>query len=112
MCFPLRSGESIIHKTCDAAYEINRRKGSTYYAVAVGLLRIVESILRDQHTVLAVSSSVSGYCGIKDVYLSLPAVVDRGDVERVLQLPLDEQEKEALLQSALVLRGVLDESGV
>jgi L-lactate dehydrogenase len=77
--------------------------------VAAGLLRIVESILRDQHTVLAVSSLVPGYYDIEDVYLSLPAVVDRGGVERVLHLPLNEQEMEALHESAAVLRRVLDE---
>lgn len=54
----------------DAAYEIIERKGATYYAVAVGLLRIVESILRGQHTVRSVSSLVSGHYGIEDVYLS------------------------------------------
>ena len=93
----------------DAAYEIIQRKGATYYAVAVGLLRIVESILRDQHTVLSVSSLVPGYHGIEDVYLSLPAVIGRGGVERVLHLPLNERELEALHNSATVLRGVLDE---
>ena len=99
----------ISEQTRDAAYEIIQRKGATHYAVAVGLLRIVESILRDQHTVLAVSSLVPGYYGIEDVYLSLPAVVSRGGVERVLHLPLNEQETEALRKSAAVLRGVLDE---
>ena len=99
----------ISEQTRDAAYEIIQRKGATHYAVAVGLLRIVESILRDQHTVLAVSSLVPGYYGIEDVYLSLPAVVGRGGVERVLHLPLNEQETEALRKSAAVLRGVLDE---
>ncbi len=99
----------ISEQTRDAAYEIIQRKGATHYAVAVGLLRIVESILRDQHTVLAVSSLVPGYYGIEDVYLGLPAVVGRGGVERVLHLPLDEQETEALRKSATVLRGVLDE---
>ncbi len=69
----------------------------------------MESILRDQHTVLAVSSLMPGYYGIEDVYLSLPAVVSRGGVERVLHLPLNEQETEALRESAAVLRGVLDE---
>ena len=69
----------------------------------------MESILRDQHTVLAVSSLVPGYYDIEDVYLSLPAVVGRGGVERVLQLPLNGQETEALCKSAAVLRGVLDE---
>ena len=99
----------IFEQTRDAAYEIIQRKGATYYAVAVGLLRIVESILRDQHTVLAVSSLVPGYYDIEDVYLSLPAVVGRGGVERVLHLPLNGQETEALHKSAAVLRGVLDE---
>lgn len=99
----------ISEQTRDAAYEIIQRKGATHYAVAVGLLRIVESILRDQHTVLAVSSLVPGYYDIEDVYLSLPTVVSRGGVERVLHLPLNEQETEALRKSAAVLRGVLDE---
>jgi L-lactate dehydrogenase len=80
----------------DAAYEIIERKGATYYAVAMGLLRIVESILRDQHTVLSVSSLVPGYYGIEDVYLSLPAVIGRAGVESVVYLPLDEGETEAL----------------
>jgi len=99
----------ISEQTRDAAYEIIQRKGATHYAVAVGLLRIVESILRDQNTVLPVSSLVPGYYGIEDVFLSLPAVVDRGGVERVLHLPLNEQETQALRKSAAVLRGVLDE---
>ncbi|MDY7041223.1 MAG: L-lactate dehydrogenase [Chloroflexota bacterium] len=99
----------ISEQTRDAAYEIIQRKGATHYAVAVGLLRIVESVLRDQHTVLAVSSLVSGNYGIEDVYLSLPAVVGREGVERVLHMPLDDRETVALRESAMVLRGVLDE---
>jgi len=101
--------DRIFRQTRDAAYEIIQRKGSTYYAVAVGLLRIVESILRDQHTILAVSNLAPGYYGIEDVYLSLPAVIDRGGVDRVLHLFLNEQEREALRQSAVVLRRVLDD---
>jgi len=104
--------ERIFQQTRDAAYEIIQRKGATYYAVAVGLLRIVESILHDQRTVFSVSSLVPGYYGIEDVYLSLPAVIGQGGVERVLHLPLSEQETVALRQSATVLRGVLDEVAV
>ncbi|MBU1878437.1 MAG: L-lactate dehydrogenase [Chloroflexi bacterium] len=101
--------ERIFHRTRDAAYEIIQRKGSTYYAVAVGLLRIVESILRDQHTVLSVSSLVPGHYGLENIYLSLPTVIGRNGVERVLHLPLDEGETAALRESAGVLRGVLNE---
>jgi len=86
----------IFEQTRNAAYEIIQRKGATYCAVAVGLLRIVESILRDQHTVLAVSSLVPGYYDIEDIYLSLPAVVGRGGIERVLHLPSNGQETGAL----------------
>jgi L-lactate dehydrogenase len=101
--------ERIFHQTRDAAYEIIQRKGSTFYAVAVGLLRIVESILRDQHTVLTVSSLVPGHYGIKDVYLSLPSVIGRHGVEHVLHLPLDAEERQNLCKSAAVLADVLGE---
>ena len=100
--------EEIFHRTRDAAYEIIRRKGATYYAVAAGLMRIVEAILRDQATVLSVSSLVSDYYGIGDVCLSLPTVVDRGGVQRQLRLTLDAEEQEGLRKSAGVLRRTID----
>jgi len=101
--------DHIAEQTRNAAYEIIQRKGATYYAVAVGLVRIAESILRDQHSILSVSSLVPGYYGIEDVYLSLPAVIGRGGVERLVRLPLSDEEKRALRQSAQTLRDVLDE---
>lgn len=96
--------DEIFRRTRDAAYEIIRRKGATYYAVAAGLMRIVEAILRDQRTVLSVSSVVEDYLGIHDVCLSLPTVVRRSGVEMVLRLALDEQETAGLRHSADVLR--------
>ena len=96
----------------DAAYEIISRKGATFYAVAVGLLRIVESILRDQHSVLSVSNLVPGYYGIEDVYLSLPSVVGRGGVERILPITLDEAEQAALRRSAEVMQENIRQLGL
>jgi L-lactate dehydrogenase len=93
----------------NAAYEIIARKGATFYAVAVGLVRIVESVLRDQHSVLSVSSLVPGYYGIEDVYLSLPAIIGQAGVERVLKLNLDEKELGALKHSAQVMQDVIKE---
>jgi L-lactate dehydrogenase len=91
----------------DAAYHIIERKGATFYAVAAGLMRIVEAILRDQRTVLSVSSLISGYYGIDDVCLSLPTVVGRNGVERVLRVGLSAGEATALRRSASVLREIL-----
>jgi L-lactate dehydrogenase len=99
----------ISHQVRDAAYEVIERKGATYYAVAVALVRIVEGILHDQHAVLSVSNLVPATYGIQDVYFSLPAVIGRRGVERVLQLALDESESLALERCAEVLHGVIDE---
>jgi L-lactate dehydrogenase len=96
--------ERIFAQTRDAAYEIIHRKGATYYAVAAGLMRITEAILRDQSTVLSVSSLVRGLYGIEDVYLSLPTVLHRGGVERVIHLNLSVDEEAKLRDSARVLR--------
>jgi L-lactate dehydrogenase len=101
--------EAIFEHTRDAAYEIIARKGATYYAVGAGLLRIVEAIIRDQRTVLSVSSLIEDYYGISDVYLSLPCVVTRRGIERLLRLDLSPAEAIGLRRSAAVLRGMLDD---
>jgi L-lactate dehydrogenase len=94
----------IFKQTRDAAYHIIQRKGATYYAVAAGLMRIVEAILRDQHTVLSVSSLVTDYYGISNVCLSLPTIVNRSGIERVLHLDLSSEEEKGLRNSAEILR--------
>jgi L-lactate dehydrogenase len=99
--------EEIFHRTRDAAYHIINRKGATYYAVAAGLMRIVEAILRNQRTVLSVSSLIEDYYGIGDVCLSLPTVVNRSGIERVLRLNLSADEIEKLRHSADVLRATI-----
>ncbi len=96
--------DEIYEQTRDAAYHIIELKGATYYAIGSGLLRIVEAILRDQSTVLSISSLMNGFYGIKDVCLSLPTIVDRGGVEKVLHLELNAKEMEGLKKSAEVLR--------
>jgi L-lactate dehydrogenase len=96
--------EEIFVQTRDAAYRIIERKGATYYAVAAGLMRITQAILRNQSTVLSVSSLINDYYGIAEVCFSLPTVIDRGGVEKVLRLQLSPQEIEKLRYSADVLK--------
>ena len=94
--------EAIFVSVRDAAYEIIQRKGATYYAVAAGLLRIVEAIVRDQRTVLSVSSLIRDYNGIDDVYLSLPTVIHREGVDRVLRIDLSVAEFDGLRVGAVL----------
>lgn len=102
----------IFCNTRDAAYHIIERKGATFYAVAAGLMRIVEAVLRDQHTVLSVSSLITDYYGFSDLCFSLPTVIGRGGVERVLKIHLDEEEAAGLRHSAEVLRNTVESLGM
>jgi L-lactate dehydrogenase len=102
---PLADAEraSIVEQTRRAAYHIIERKGATYYAVAAGVVRIVQAIVRDESTVLTVSSLITGYDGIDGICLSLPSIVNREGIARVLHLPLAEGERDGLLRSVEVL---------
>ena len=92
----------------DAAYEIIKKKGATYYAVALGVSRIVSAVLNDEASVLTVSSYMEDLYGEEGkIYLSLPAVVSGDGVEKVLLPVLSEEEKEALIGSAEALRSKL-----
>jgi L-lactate dehydrogenase len=95
----------------DAAYEIIRRKGATYYAIGLGLLSIVEAIVGDHRSVLSVSTLMTGQYGVQDLCLSLPCVVGAHGVEEVLTLNLSPAEEEGFRGSAGKLRRTLEEMG-
>ena len=102
--------DGIVDDTRRAAYHIIERKGATYFGVAAGLLRILEAIVRDQATVLSVSSLVPAHYRMDDVCLSLPTVVTRNGIERVLHLPLSEGEAEAFRHSGDVVREAIGQT--
>lgn len=104
--------KKIFENTRDAAYHIIERKGATFYGIGMGLVRIVEAILRGQNTVLSVSTLINDYYGIDDVYLSLPCVIGHEGVQKFMRLPLDEKEAEGLQKSAAVLKETLHTLGL
>ena len=96
--------DAIFTDTRDAAYKIIDSKGATYYAVAVGLMQIVESVVRDQKTVLTTSTLLDGAYGLRDLYMSLPTVIGAKGVVRVLTPDLSARRTGKLRHSAEVLR--------
>jgi L-lactate dehydrogenase len=92
----------------DAAYEIIKRKGASYYAIGLGLLSIVESILGNYRSVLSISTLMTGQYGIRDICLSLPSVVGENGVEEILALPMNAEEQEGFRASAHKLKTTLD----
>jgi len=99
--------ERLFDEVKDAAYKIIEAKGATYYAVALALVRITEVILRDENSVLPVSTLINDYYGISDVCLSLPSIVNRSGVEQVLKIELSAKEQAQLKHSAETLKGIM-----
>jgi L-lactate dehydrogenase len=96
--------QKIFDSVRNSAYHIIDYKGATNFAVGQALVRIVQAILRDSRSVLTVSIQLKGEYGLENVCLSVPCIVSREGVERVLVADLNEEEKQALLHSATVLK--------
>jgi L-lactate dehydrogenase len=96
--------DEIFNDVKNAAYKIIKGKGATYYAIGLALTEIVESIIRDEYSVLTVSTLLKGEYGIEGVYLSLPCVVNRQGIERKMKLSLSPEEENAFCHSAAVLK--------
>lgn len=92
----------------NSAYEIIKKKGSTYYGIAMSVRRIAECILRDEHSIIPVSSLIEGHYGLHNICISVPTVVGSGGAEKVVDIELNSDEQHKLESSAQSLREVLD----
>lgn len=96
----------------DAAYSIIEAKGATYYAIAEAVKRIVTAIVRDERTILPVSTLLTGQYGISDVCLGVPCVVGKNGVEEILEIPLSETERKNFIRSANALQNAISTIGM
>ena len=99
--------EKIAKDTRRAAYEIIHRKGATYYAIAAGLVRIIEAIVRDENSVLTVSGVANGTHGLNDIAISLPSVINRQGIANTLDLPLSDDEEAGVNRSAQIIHDAI-----
>ena len=100
------SENRIYEKVRNSAYEIIERKHATYYGIAMAVKRICECIIRNEQSILPVSSMMHGIYGMKDIVISMPAIVGKDGVENVIPISLDEEEKMQLKRSADILTGM------
>jgi L-lactate dehydrogenase len=91
----------------NSAYEIIEKKGATYYGIAMSVKRICEAIVRDEKSILPVSSIQKGNYGIDGVALSMPAIVGKHGVESGVPIELNKKEQDDLQKSAETLKGVI-----
>lgn len=104
--------DKIYVKVRDAAYEIIKRKGATYYGVGMALVRITAALLNNENRILPVSVLNDGlYSCEKDVYIGLPAVLNRDGIHHPIKLKLSIDEEQKLKNSASILRKNLENMG-
>ncbi len=103
-CEFCRLKPEIQEQVVNSAYRIIEGKGATYYGIAKAVGKIVECIIKDEHSILPVSVLVDGHYGLKDLYMSLPVILGKNGVEQVLDFDLNEEEQAHLQKAAEHLR--------
>jgi len=111
-CSPISSMRGIFDEVRDFAYKVIEKKGETSYGIGLALTRITEAILNDENYILPVSCFVQDYYGVQDVYMSLPAVVNKGGVREILDIRLSPQEEDDFRKSAAAIKSVIKGSGL
>ena len=102
------SMEEIANQVKNSAYEIIAKKHATYYGIAMSVKRICECIMRDEKSILPISTIMHGEYGIENIALSMPAIVGVNGVETHVPISLNEEEAQKLKESADALKKVID----
>jgi len=97
----------IFEKVRNSAYQIIHAKGATNYSIALSLVKITQSIVRNENSILPVSTLITDYYGISDVCISIPSHVDKNGVDQYLKLELSVQEQKLFKHSANTLKKLL-----
>ncbi len=108
-CSDNQDRDKIFNQVKNSAYEIINAKGATYFAVALAVQRISEAIMRDEHSILTVSSILEGQYGLSDVAISVPTLVDRNGVNKIIEVPITREEQLLLTKSADSLKAIIKE---
>lgn len=95
----------------DSAYEIIKAKKATYYGIGMVLSRLTRAILNDENSVFTVSAYLNGQYDEKNIYIGVPAVINRNGVREILELSLNSEEKRKFKHSSDILKEMLYEIG-
>ena len=92
-----------------AAYEIIEKKRATYYGIGLALNRLVKAILNDENAILTVSAYLNdGKYGQNDIYIGVPAIINKNGIKELLELQLNEEDQAKLDKSCNILKGIIE----
>ncbi|HEY6237860.1 MAG TPA: malate dehydrogenase [Thermoplasmata archaeon] len=106
---PARLAE-IVERTKKGGGEIVEllKMGSAYYAPSAAQAELVAAVVRDEHRLVPVTAHLNGEFGLRDVCLGVPVVLGRAGVERVVEVPLSDEERRAFQASAAAVQADLE----
>lgn len=99
-------------KSKNAAYEIIKKKGATFYGIGMALTALVRAIIDDENSVYSTSSYLKGEYGLDDIYLGVPTIIGKDGAKWVIEVPLTDIEKENMDKSAKTLKDIIDKSQI
>lgn len=99
-------------KSKNAAYEIIKKKGATFYGIGMALTALVRAIIDDENSVYSTSSYLKGEYGLDDIYLGVPTIIGKDGAKWVIEVPLTDIEKENMDKSAQTLKDIIDKSHI
>lgn len=103
--------EDIFVSVRDAAYQIINRKGATFYGIGMSLVRITKAIFNNENSILTVSVYLNGEYGQRDIYVGVPAVINRNGIRELIEIELNEKEQEQFNHSVAVLKEIMHSIG-
>ena len=101
---------SIVERTRQGGAEIVNllKTGSAFYAPATSAIAMAEAYLKDQKRVLPCAAWLTGQYGVRDLYVGVPVVIGGEGVERIVELKLNDNEKQAFDSSVKAVVGLMD----
>ena len=101
---PMEKLNKIHEDVVNAAYEIIEKKRATYYGIGMALNRLVRAILDDENSILTVSTYLDNQYRQNDIYIGVPAIINKNGVRELLELELNEEEQAKLDNSCEVIK--------
>jgi malate dehydrogenase len=102
--------DEIVQRTRDGGAEIVGllKTGSAFYAPASAAIAMAESYLKDKKRVLPCAAHLKGEYGVDNLYVGVPVVIGAGGVERIVEIRLDNDEKNQFKNSIKAVQGLMD----
>ena len=107
---PMEDLQKIHQGVVNAAYEIIEKKKATYYGIGMALNRLVRAILDDENSILTVSTYLENKYNQNDVYIGVPAIINKNGVRDLVELELTKEEQEKLNNSCELIRDMRKKS--